>query len=163
MHEVRVFGLGVEMPGAQPLMLLQEVDAPQRVLPIWIGVPEAGAVEAACAHVTMPRPGTHRLIADVIDRFDRALRRVSITALRDGVFHAELQFDGDIRISARPSDAVVLAVLLQAPIDAAEVVLAEAAVDRGQVVDNTAFLDPLVAEDIEPTRLQPPGAGARRP
>jgi bifunctional DNase/RNase len=133
-REVEVFGLGVEEPGARPLLLLRELAGAGRVLPIWIGMPEAGAVEVARAHETAPRPGTHRLIADVIGSFDRRLVRASVTGLVGGIFHAELVFDGELRIPARPSDAVVVSILLDAPIEVAEAVFDRAGIARSEVV-----------------------------
>lgn len=120
------------------MLLLQEVAGDRRVLPIWIGVPEAAAVEVARAHRSAPRPDTHRLIADVVGEFDRRLVRASVTALVGATFHAELVFDGDVRISARPSDAVVIALLLGAPPEVTEALLDEVGVDHSVVIDARA-------------------------
>lgn len=171
MREVEIYGLGIEAPGARPVLLLQELAGARRVLPIWIGVPEAGAVEMARAHLAAPRPGSHQLIADVVGRFDRRLVRASVTELVGSTFHAELVFDGGVRISARPSDAVVIALLLDAPLEVAEALLDVAGVDRSTVIDARGvpdasgdgpgrwdedvarfrrFLDTATPEDFEP-------------
>lgn len=120
--------LGRDPMAVQPVLLLQETGGRRRVLPVWVGVPEATAIELARRHVELPRPQTHQLILDVVRSFDRRLQLVRITMLRDSVFHAELVFDGDVRVSARVSDAVAMALHVEVPIEAEDAVLDEAAV-----------------------------------
>src|SRR5439155_9258063 len=118
----------------QPVLLLQETGGQRRVLPVWVGVPEATAIELARRRVELPRPQTHQLILDVVRSFNRRLQLVRITMLRDSVFHAELVFDGEIRVSARVSDAVAMALHVDVRIEAEDAVLDEAAVtDVGTV------------------------------
>jgi bifunctional DNase/RNase len=125
---MRVVALGRDPMAVQPVLLLQETGGRRRVLPVWVGVPEATAIELARRHVELPRPQTHRLILDVVRAFNRALQLVRITMLRDSVFHADLVFDGDVRVSARVSDAVAIALHVDVPIEAEDDVLDEAAV-----------------------------------
>lgn len=128
MQQMRVVALGRDPMAVQPVLLLQETGGRRRVLPVWVGVPEATAIELARQHVEMPRPQTHQLLLDVVQAFHRRLELVRITMLRDSVFHAELQFDGDTRVSARVSDAVAVALHVDVPIEAEDAVLDEAAV-----------------------------------
>jgi bifunctional DNase/RNase len=125
---MRVVALGRDPMAVQPVLLLQETGGRRRVLPVWVGVPEATAIELARQHVEMPRPQTHQLLLDVVQAVHRRLELVRITMLRDSVFHAELQFDGDTRVSARVSDAVAVALHVDVPIEAEDAVLDEAAV-----------------------------------
>lgn len=127
-QQMRVVALGRDPMAVQPVLLLQETGGRRRVLPVWVGVPEATAIELARQHVEMPRPQTHQLLLDVVQAFRRRLELVRITMLRDSVFHAELQFDGDTRVSARVSDAVAVALHVDVPIEAEDAVLDEAAV-----------------------------------
>lgn len=120
--------LGRDPMAVQPVLLLQETGGKRRVLPVWVGMPEATAIELARRRVELPRPQTHRLILDVVRAFHRQLELVRITMLRDSVFHAELVFDGDTRVSARVSDAVAVALHLDVRIEAEDAVLDEAAV-----------------------------------
>ena len=120
--------LGRDPMAVQPVLLLQETGGRRRVLPVWVGVPEATAIELARRRVELPRPQTHRLILDVVEAFNRTLQLVRITMLRDSVFHAELVFDGDVRVSARVSDAVAMALHVDVRIEAEDAVLDEAAV-----------------------------------
>jgi len=125
---MRVVALGRDPMAVQPVLLLQETGGRRRVLPVWVGVPEATAIELARRRVELPRPQTHQLILQVVRAFDRQLQLVRITMLRDSVFHADLVFDGDTRVSARVSDAVAIALHVDVPIEAEDAVLDEAAV-----------------------------------
>ncbi|MCB0988216.1 MAG: bifunctional nuclease family protein [Microthrixaceae bacterium] len=130
MVEMEVVGVRVEMPSSSPIALLREVGGTQRVLPIFIGAPEATAIALALDDVVTPRPMTHDLMTNVIEELGANLDHVSVTDLRDGVFYAELHLAtgvGPHTISSRPSDAIALAVRTGSPIYAAESVLDEAA------------------------------------
>ncbi len=72
------------------------------------------------------RPLTHDLIKDLLDAFGHTLREVRIVDLQAGTFYADLVFDGDVRVSARPSDSVAIALRIGVPIFVEEAVLAEA-------------------------------------
>ena len=128
MQQMRVVALGRDPMAVQPVLLLQETGGRRRVLPVWVGVPEATAIELARRHVELPRPQTHQLLLHIVEAFDRRLELVRITMLRDSVFHAELVFDAETRVSARVSDAVAVALHVDVPIEAEDAVLDEAAV-----------------------------------
>ncbi len=149
--------LGRDPMAVQPVLLLQETGGRRRVLPVWVGVPEATAIELARRHVEQPRPQTHQLILDVVRAFNRRLQLVRITMLRDSVFHAELVFDGDIRVSARVSDAVAIALHVDVRIEAEDAVLDEAAVAEVGVVsaaddDEAPAETPSEQEELEQFR-----------
>src|SRR5690606_39433086 len=103
---MRVVALGRDPMAVQPVLLLQETGGRRRVLPVWVGVPEATAIELARRRVELPRPQPHQLILDAVRSFGRELPLVRITMLRDSVFHAELVFGGDVRVAARVGRAV---------------------------------------------------------
>lgn len=92
------------------------------VVPIFIGVTEAAAIARAERGLRPSRPLTHELLADVMSAAQLRLVRVVIDELRDGIFHATLEFrqGGDrsasIWVDARPSDSLALALSQQAPI-----------------------------------------------
>jgi bifunctional DNase/RNase len=125
MSEMRVVGVRLELPANQPILLLRETQG-ERYLPIWIGTVEANAIALEQQGHRPARPMTHDLIRDVIGALGRELKQVRITELQEGTFFAELVFDGNVRVSARPSDSVALALRVGAPIHAEESVLSAA-------------------------------------
>lgn len=130
MVEMELVGVRVELPSNTPIVLLRETEGRNRVLPIFIGGPEATAIAFALDGVVTPRPMTHDLLKDVIEGLDAQLERIVVTSLSAGTFYAELHLRtaGSIRqVSARPSDAIALAVRVGAPIFAEEAVVDEAA------------------------------------
>lgn len=127
MQEMQVAAVGLD-PRGIPLLLVQERDGARRVLPVSIGWPEAVNIEIELAGRQMPRPLTHQLIVHVVEGFGRTLDRVEMTELRDGIFYADLVLDHGVRISARVSDAVAIALHRNVPIQAAAAVLEAAGV-----------------------------------
>lgn len=125
MGEVRVIGIRVEQPANQPVLLLREA-AGDRYLPIWIGQTEANAIILEQQGVEPARPLTHDLFRDVIGALGRTLKEVRIVDLQEGTFYADLIFDKDVRVSARPSDSVAIALRMGVPIYVEEAVLDEA-------------------------------------
>ena len=132
--QLDVVGVRVEMPSQQPVVLLREATG-SRYVPSWVGSAEASSIAFAASGVVPPRPLTHDLMADVLTALGVTLERVRITDLRDGVFYAELDLvgpSGPAQISARPSDAIALAMRLSAPITGTEAVVADAGIEISQ-------------------------------
>ncbi len=125
MGEVRVVGIRVEQPQNQPVLLLREANG-DRYLPIWIGQSEAAAIALEQQGVEPPRPLTHDLIRDLIAALGHSLKEVRIVDLQEGTFYADLIFDRNIKVSARPSDSVAIALRVGVPIYVEEAVLAQA-------------------------------------
>ncbi len=129
MIELELVAVRVELPSNTPVVVLRELEGRHRQLSIFIGGPEATAIAFALEGVETPRPLTHDLFCDVLDELGTQLDRVVITELRDTTYFAELQLTGPSgthQISARPSDAVALAVRVGCPIFSADEVLDEA-------------------------------------
>jgi uncharacterized protein len=127
--EMELVGVRVDMPSNTPVMLLRELEGDRRLLAIMIGGPEAQAIAFALDGVETRRPLTHDLIALLLDELDAHLDRVVISALRDDVYYADLHLhvgEEDRVVSARPSDAMAIAVRVGTPVFADEAVLAEA-------------------------------------
>ena len=145
-------GVRVEMPSNQPIVLLKELDGP-RYLPIWLGAVEATAIAFAKQVVLPPRPLTHDLFKDVLTQLGAKLNDVYLTELKDGVFYAQLNFEEGQAISARPSDAIALALRIGAPILASEGLLNEAGIEipdqaEDEVERFKEFLDQINPEDF---------------
>lgn len=128
MQPLDVVGVRLEMPSNQPVVLLREVGS-SRYLPIWIGTVEATAIAFAQEGVTPPRPMTHDLIKDMLDALGEQVTEVRITHLEDGVFYATMCFASGHEVSARPSDAIAIALRTGAPVLADPELLDEAAVE----------------------------------
>ena len=151
-HPVEVMGVRVEMPSNQPIVLLKELDG-ARYLPIWLGAAEATAIAFAQQEVLPPRPLTHDLFKDVLMQLGAKLNNIYLTELKDGVFYAQLNFEGGPTISARPSDAIALALRIGAPILASEDLLDEAGIEipdqaEDEVERFKEFLDQINPEDF---------------
>jgi bifunctional DNase/RNase len=152
MRQMDVVGVRVEMPSNQPIVLLREVEG-ERYLPIWIGAVEATAIAFAQQGVVPARPLTHDLLRDVVASLGHTLSEVRITELTDGVFFAVLAFEGGVEVSARPSDAIALALRTGTPIYGAETVLEAAGIavpdeQEDEVEKFRAFLDEISPDDF---------------
>jgi bifunctional DNase/RNase len=112
MVNMEVVGVRIEMPSNQPIVLLKEVDG-SRFLPIWVGAVEATAIAFAQQGMVAQRPLTHDLIANILESADLTLTSVHVVQIKDGIFYAEIQLRADsgtvLKISARPSDAIAIA------------------------------------------------------
>jgi bifunctional DNase/RNase len=146
-REVSVVGVRVELPASQPIVLLKEADG-ERYLPIWIGAVEATAIAFAQQGVTTARPMTHDLFRDVLGAIDRPLRQVQITDVQDGIYYATLHFDDGIEVSARPSDAIALAMRTGTQVYCAEEVLDAAGIVVPDEQENE-FLDTISPDDFD--------------
>ncbi|MEO7125292.1 MAG: bifunctional nuclease family protein [Nakamurella sp.] len=170
MIEMRVVGVRVEMPNQQPVLILTEVDG-SRSIPIMVGSSEATAIAMQLQGMTPPRPMTHDLFRDTLIALGRTLTEVRVVDFREGTFYGELVFGPDVTVSARPSDAIALAVRCEVPVYVAESVLAEtgiviptaaAAVEgdgteaepivdpEGEMERFREFLDNVSPEDFDP-------------
>ncbi len=134
MIEMELLGVQVELPSNSPLLLLRETEGQGRVLPVVIDTPEAHAIHRGIEGIRLARPLTHDLLVTMLEELHATVVGVVVTELRERTFFAEieLQVAGESRtISARPSDAIAIAVRTDTPIYASEEVLAEA----GQVIE----------------------------
>ncbi len=130
MVRMQVLSVGQVQGSHEHLLILREADG-QRLLPMTIGVFEATAIAVAAEGIHVQRPMTHDLLATVIGRLQGSLTRVVIHDLRDETFICQLEIGTDrgvIEVDCRSTDAVALALRVQAPIFATEEVLAQAAV-----------------------------------
>ena len=145
----------MELPSNQPIVLLKETNG-DRYLPIWIGAGEATAIAFALQGVETPRPMTHDLMRDILRETEIAVERILINELVDQIFYAliRMNVDAGVReISSRPSDAIALAVRINAPIFAAEEVLEQAGIElrdeeETEVEKFREFLDQVTPEDF---------------
>jgi uncharacterized protein len=110
------------------MLLLREAEGRHRLLPIYIGNPEASAIHYALEGVVPPRPLTHDLMLVLLGELDAAVTRVVVTEIRDRTYYAEIHLStpsGEKVVSARPSDAIALAVRCGSPMFASETLIDE--------------------------------------
>lgn len=176
MISVDLIGIQVDPLSGAAALVLREHDAPNRLLPIIVGQADATSIAIAASGNQLPRPMTHDLMAALVDALDGHLDAVEVTELHEGTFLANLTVSGpagERRIDTRPSDAIALAVRLQAPLYVSESVLDEAgalpvpepdpaalevAIDA-EVDQFRAFLDELDPTDfIDATATELPSA-----
>jgi bifunctional DNase/RNase len=153
-----IYGVSFDLVGKQPIVLLKTADG-NKFLPIWIGHPEAAAILMKLQGATTPRPMTHDLVTDILGQLDAQVIRITVTELRENTFYAEItvqQNGAEIQIDSRPSDAIALAIRVDAPIFAADEVIEESAIEfegeevneEEMVADFRRFLDQVSPEEF---------------
>lgn len=150
MIPVRVAKLGLDSASSTYVVILQECDG-DRVLPIWIGRPEAESIAVHINGVKHERPMTHDLCQTLINGLGATLRRVQVTRLQDSTFYAELHLargGAPVIVDARPSDAIAIALRLDAPIYVHESLLG-GDVDEGLPGQAGRDDDSLSAEELQ--------------
>lgn len=118
MVEVMVARLGLDSATNSYVVVLRERGG-RRLLPIWIGQPEAESIAMQMNQVKRERPITHDLCQSLIIGLGGTLRRVSITRVQKSTYYAEMQIEGPtgvVEVDARPSDSIAIALRLDAPI-----------------------------------------------
>jgi uncharacterized protein len=116
---LELVGVRVEIPANTPMVLLREMHGRHRLLPIYIGTPEASSIHYALEGVVPPRPLTHDLFLTLFGRLKVGVTRVVITDLRNNTYYATLHLTVDgapMELDSRPSDAIALAIRAKAPV-----------------------------------------------
>jgi bifunctional DNase/RNase len=125
LKEMRVAGITVDPFTNTPIVILKDVEE-KDVLPIWIGLLEASSIATAIENIQTPRPMTHDLLKNILDRLDARVVRIEVNDLKDNTFYALLHVmvgDKKIVIDSRPSDAIAIALRTGAPIFVEESVI----------------------------------------
>lgn len=136
MIEVRIASLALDPRTNQPVIVLKPLLEPagqSRVLPIWIGHPEATAILLALEGAVPPRPLTHDLMKGMLEALDTYVERIEVTRVEEGTFYAAIVLRAEERsriVDARPSDSIALAIRMGAPIFVADEVFETAAIDE---------------------------------
>ncbi len=126
--EMRIKGVSVHPETNAPVVILESVDD-ERELLIWIGFPEAQAIALRLENINTPRPMTHDLLQNILEKSGIKVVKVVISDLKEDIFLATITLEKDrktMEIDSRPSDAIALAVRADAPIYAASFVLEQA-------------------------------------
>lgn len=132
-EEMVIGGIAFDKITGTPVVILSGGEKSKKMLPVWIGLCEARAIELGSTEAVAPRPMTYDLVAAIVRTLEAKIERIVIVDLRDNVYYAEVQLsvNGKTKvIDARPSDAIALALRMSAPIFVKKSVL-----DKSPLVD----------------------------
>jgi bifunctional DNase/RNase len=135
------------------VVVLKEIDT-ERYLPIWIGPFEADAITIQLQGVQVARPLTHDLLKSIIDEMGATVSHVMVSELKNDTFFARIVMDingSSMEIDARPSDAIALAVRVNAPLFVAEEVMEMASIIPEKALEEESLEseEPISAEEEE--------------
>jgi hypothetical protein len=125
---MKVKGLTLDPLTNMPIVILKDLEG-QRALPIWVGIFEANAIALEMEKVPTPRPMTHDLIKNILEGLKAQVNRIVVNDLKDNTFYAIISLtfnNSEVFIDSRPSDAIALALRVNAPIYVSQKVLEEA-------------------------------------
>jgi bifunctional DNase/RNase len=123
--EMKIRGLMMDPQTNNPIVVLKDVNG-TAILPIWVGIYEAGAIASEIDKQATPRPMTHDLIRNLLFGLEAAVKKIVVSDLRDDTFYAViwLERNGEmISVDSRPSDALAIALRMDCPIFVDDTVL----------------------------------------
>ena len=154
LRAVHVEGVRVDPRTDSPVLYLVEDGEDGRGLQLWIGEFEAASIEQALGRAPSSRPNPHDLLKNLLERLDGTVRRTLVTELREGTFYAVLEVESHgrtLRIDARPSDAIAVALRTGAPVFVRESLLARSL----EIPDDDEALDIDLRLRVRETPEQP--------
>jgi bifunctional DNase/RNase len=131
---VKVHNMILDPRNNRPVVSLSDLDETRAML-IWIGENEARAIYAEMEGVENFRPLTHDLFENFIQKIDGRIQRIIITHTKDNVYYATLEVKRNqslIKMDARPSDSIVMALKFNAPIFVTKILFNEASLSLGE-------------------------------
>jgi bifunctional DNase/RNase len=141
MIEVVVSRLGMDSSNQSYVLVLQEKGG-TRMLPIWIGQAEAHSIVVHIHGVKHERPFTHDLCKTLIGAMGGRVRRVEITRVENSTYYGELHIERGgavVQVDSRPSDAIAIAIRVDAPIFASESLLVEPGEDDDTITEEASL------------------------
>lgn len=133
------------------VVLLKEVNK-NRILPIYIGPPEAQAIMLPLNNIEVPRPMSHVLFKNILDAVEARLEHAIIVAEKNSIFYAKIvfQFEGqELEVDARPSDAIALCLRCHTPIYVTEQVMKNKSITLGKDKHETFLTEEKILNSIE--------------
>ncbi len=119
MVEVKVKAIVVDSITGSPIVLLYDINNPNDIYHIWIGLAEAEGIVIAQSGFNSPRPLTYDLFKNILESLGSVVKEVRIVDFVNNAYIANIIIDKDneeIVIDSRPSDAINLALRFNAPI-----------------------------------------------
>lgn len=146
MVEMTVFGLALDEDSQMPILILKDTTE-DIIFPIWIGAMEAMSISMALNKVPVPRPMTHDLILNILEKLAARLEAVEIVSIHEGTYYAELVLrseSGERRVDCRPSDSIALALRAEVSIRVSKEVIA-----LNKTLQKGVFQEVVKGEDSE--------------
>jgi uncharacterized protein len=153
--EMKIRGLMMDPVTNMPIVVLKDVQG-QAILPIWVGMYEANAIQLEIEKIETPRPMTHDLLKNVFLGLEVRVQKIVVNDLKDDTFYAIIWVEREgqtMTIDSRPSDALALALRMDCPIFVDERVLKNAKVSSALTERNTVdqlrtYLEGLSDDDL---------------
>lgn len=143
--------LGMDRSDNTYVVVLREKGG-ERMLPIWIGQPEAESIVVEMHHMHRERPLTHDLCKNIIVHLGATLRRVQITRVASRTYFAELHLasrDGSVVVDARPSDSIAIALRFGAPLFVNDSLLAPGIIEESEQPEPQAEPQAMSGEELK--------------
>ena len=142
----------LEESSETPILLLLDPST-QKVLPIWIGTIEAVSIAYAQEGILHDRPQTHDLLLNIVEALEGSISEVNISNIEDSTYFADIilnTVNGLVTLSARPSDAIALALRSNIPVTVNQEVFETNSIDL--IIDNANEIEEFkeFIKDIKP-------------
>jgi len=149
---VEVNSIRLEESSETPILLLLDPST-QKVLPIWIGTIEAVSIAYAQEGILHDRPQTHDLLLNIVEALEGSISEVNISNIEDSTYFADIilnTVNGLVTLSARPSDAIALALRSNIPVTVNQEVFETHSIDL--IIDNANEIEEFkeFIKDIKP-------------
>src|SRR5574344_1236591 len=158
MIEMKVMGIALDTRTGSPIVVLHDMEN-RKALPIWIGSAEASAIIRKIENLIVARPMTHDLIINLIKQTGYELTKIEINDVEKDTYYATLFLEDKagkgLEIDARPSDAIAVAIRVDAPIFvSANVILTgavstDASKDEAEAEEFKNFVQSIKPSDFE--------------
>ena len=158
MIEMKVMGIAIDTASGSPIIVLNDKDN-RKALPIWIGSAEASAIIRKIENIKVLRPMTHDLIIDIIEKTGYKVDRVEINDVEKDTYFSTIYLSdangNEVTIDSRPSDAIAVAIRVDAPIFVSAKVLADGSVscdnekDEAESQEFRNFIQSIKPSDFE--------------
>jgi uncharacterized protein len=158
MIEMKVMGIALDTRTGSPIVVLHDLDN-RKALPIWIGSAEASAIIRKIENMKVSRPMTHDLVVDMIEKMGFTLDKVEINDVEEETYYATLFLSNnegkEVEVDSRPSDAIAIAIRINAPIFIGPNVLSNGSVstnsekDEEEAQEFRSFIQSIKPSDFE--------------
>ena len=155
---MKVMGIALDTRTGSPIVVLHDINN-RKALPIWIGSAEASAIIRKIENISVSRPMTHDLIVEIVEKMNGTINRIEINDVEKETYYAIIYINDkegkEIEIDARPSDAIAVAIRVDAPIFVTANVLANGSVscdtakDEEEAQEFRNFIQSIKPSDFE--------------